>query len=176
MKPIVTVVAFAAACVGAPVALHAQNHPAPEQTIYAPSLRPISLVQWSGRVSNEIESVLQYPSFPSNQVPADGVVQVKFRCGGSGAPDQVSVFKTSGSRSLDRAAVHAVKRLKQLQPVATGMPSDQNYIAMVLFATSPEEHARQLAMIKKDAARRNAWFKGGSRSADVGIMLAPVGS
>ena len=49
-------------------------------------------------------------------------------------------------------------------------------IAMVLFATSEESHARQLAMMKQDAMKRNAWFKGGNRSASAGIMLAPVGS
>jgi protein TonB len=134
----------------------------------------ITPIQWSGRVTQELETGLRYPEVPSYEVPPDGVVEVKFRCSDSGASDQVSVFKTSGSHTLDRAAVRALKRLKQLHPLATGTNPNQNYIAMVLFATSRAGHAKQLVMINSDARKRNAWFKGRSQTASAGIILAPV--
>lgn len=178
MKPIIAAAAFAAACLGAPVALHAQehHHPVPEQLIYAPSPGDVTLREWSGRVTREIEGQLQYPENLGYPIAETGIVEVKFQCSDSGASDQVSVSKTSGSPMLDRAAVRAVKRLKKLHPVATGIPPNQGYIAMVLFANSAQERAMKLAQINAEVKKRNAWFGGGTRTASSGIVLVPVGS
>lgn len=177
MKPIVTAAAFAAACLAVPVALDAQSHATSGATASAMhGSGQVTLAQWSTRVSREIDRRVRYPDIPSNEAWPEGVVQVKFRCSDSGASDQVSIFKTSGSRSLDRAAIQAVKSLKQLHPLVSGIGPEQNYIALVLFATSREGHAEQMALIEKDAKKRNAWFKSGLATASAGIMLAPVGS
>lgn len=167
-----TTAACAALCFAVPPALHAQGQTSPD-VVYAPDAGPhhLTLVQWSGRVSQEIESQLQYPRIPTPEEAGSGIVHVKFRCSPSGAADQATVMKSSGSGWLDQAALRAVKRLKNLHPLATGANPDQKYVALILFSTSPREHARQLAMINEEAKQRNAWFKGGTQTAS--IMLAP---
>ena len=93
-----------------------------------------SLRQWSRRVSQDLNANLEYPSRIGRDDYPQGAVRVAFHCSESGQPDGVSVVQSSRSVSLDRAAVHAVKRIPTLHPLPDGIGHDRSMEAWVFFA------------------------------------------
>ena len=116
-----------------------------------------TLAAWSTRVSAELDQMLPQPAMMPGQPSPSGVVIVKFGCSETGAPSDVAILKSSGSRSLDWAAMQGIKRVG-LHPLPDGMTHGQRFQAAILFANSPEEARALLAGMRKEAERRNSWF------------------
>jgi len=116
-----------------------------------------TLAAWSARVSAELDQKLPQPEMLPGQPSQSGVVIVKFGCSETGAPSEMAIVKSSGSRSLDRAAMQGIKRIG-LHPLPDGMTHGQRFQAAILFANSPEEARALLMGLRKEAERQNSWF------------------
>lgn len=133
----------------------------------------VTVEQWSGRVSQALERNLAYPriGFPDRNV--EGVVQVSFRCSDDGAPAGATVTRSSGELMLDTAALRAVKRIKGLHPLATGIGHDQRYAAVVIFARDERSRDRKLAALGDEMRVAGAGAHG--RSVALVGLAPPVG-
>jgi len=116
-----------------------------------------TLAAWSTRVSAELDQKLPQPQMFPGQPSPSGVVVIKFGCSETGAPSDVAIVKSSGSRSLDWAATQGIKRVG-LHPLPDGMVHGQRFQAAILFANSPEEARKLLIGMRKEAERQNSWF------------------
>jgi TonB family protein len=128
--------------------------------------KPITLAQWTAGVGSQIDKVLRYPTDIMNE-NMSGIASVRFQCSDDGKPTAMTVSRKSGWRDLDREAVRAVAKLKTMHPLPDGLKHDQHYVANILFARSQDDHDRQIAKWRKEADRRNAWF----RSPDQAIVI-----
>ncbi|WP_374295770.1 energy transducer TonB [Sphingomonas sp.] len=120
---------------------------------------PPTLEHWTRGISRTLDDALEYPSLTPGWAPAEGIVSVRFLCSEAGTPAAVRIFKTSGDRQLDRAAVRAVQRIKSMHPLPNGLKPTQIYEANVLFSLSPQHHDRMIAKLRQEAEKRNAWFQ-----------------
>jgi TonB family protein len=103
-----------------------------------------------------------------------GIVAVKFGCSESGAPSSVQLYKTSGNRRLDRAAMRAVSKIATLHPLPARLRHEQQYIVRVLFANSGSGAEREIRKMQAEAVKSNAWYNQGATST-AAIELVPVG-
>lgn len=143
--------------------------------VRAQEVSPPTLAAWSTRVFDKMARETKYPQ-PIGPMPAStGIVAVKFNCSEGGAPENVTLYKSSGHHDLDVATLKAVRRIASLHPLPAGMTHNQGIIVRVLYATSEDVARRQMAQMRTDAARANAWF-GKSPTATAALELAPSGS
>jgi TonB family protein len=117
--------------------------------------RPLTLTQWTQHLSTQLENGLRYPRPMLGSEPPVGLVTVRFRCSDTGKPTSIELSRKSRSRLLDAAALRAVSSIKTLHPMPGNLRPEQQYEANILFATSPSEYSRQLAIMNKAASRRN---------------------
>lgn len=116
----------------------------------------VTLAEWTERLDGLLEQELVYPTPNYDREPDRGIVRVKFNCSESGRPDKVTILKSSGHASLDRAAIRAVSRLASLHPLPTGFKPDQKYEAILVFASSSTDPALRTSM--QEQVRRNGWY------------------
>jgi protein TonB len=129
--------------------------------------------EWSARASKSLEGRLRYPAYLLNREPNEGVVRVRFRCSESGAPAAVTLARSSGHGELDRAALRAVRGIPTLHPLPAGITHDQQFQAVVLFATDRDHFDRQTKAINDEAARQNGRIAQGSQLAvSIGLLSA----
>lgn len=79
---------------------------------------------------------------------AQGLAIVRFECSEDGKPQEMSLVRKSGSRSIDTAALQAVGRLSTLHPLPQSIARGQLFQANVIVADSQyrlEELQRTLA-------------------------------
>jgi TonB family protein len=88
--------------------------------------------------------------------PDSGFAQVVFIADASGQPSDIRLVRSSRSRDLDRAALAAVGQLKSMLPRPTDVSDRQRVRANILFAASEGEHARQMRLMRAEAATRTA--------------------
>lgn len=137
--------------------------------------KPLTLASWSKGVTNMLEDRLIYPESSDGAEPPSGIVSIRFQCGENGAPTAITISRKSGARSLDYAAMRAVKGIKTLHPMPLNFKRDQQYEANILFATSLSDYATQLAQLRKEATSRNAWFSDGNRTIALNVGFQPIG-
>ncbi len=137
--------------------------------------KPLTLAAWSEGITSKLERNLKYPSPMGMMRPASGIVSIRFHCSETGAPSDVVVYRKSGDRSLDIAAMRAVNRIKSLHPMPVSFAANQQYQANILFATSYGEYKDQLAMMRKEATRHDARFSNGDRTIALNIGFQPTG-
>lgn len=118
------------------------------------------LALWSTDVSRQLEKKLRYPEPMGGELPATGIASVRFQCSPDGRPASLVLSRKSGSRALDREAIRAIGAIQSLHPLPAGVKPDQHFEANILFATAWTDYDRQIQDLRRDAARRNAWFKG----------------
>lgn len=136
----------------------------------------LSFPQWSKRMTKVIESRMTYPTYLSRATPREGLVRVSFLCSEEGKPTAITLRDSSGFDDIDNAALRAVRRIPTMHPLAEGLDHGQRYQAVLLFAKDQSSYDRQLAALRDDAERRNAWF--GNRGAQVAMgvsLMQPVG-
>ncbi len=112
---------------------------------------PLTPARWTAAVSRKLDRVIFYPVFFSNEVPASGVVSVRFQADDANRPTGLTLTRKSGNRSLDRAALMAIAKLGPLPALPAAFRSGQIFVARLLYATSWDEHDRQLALLRREA-------------------------
>lgn len=120
--------------------------------------RPVTFARWSSDVTRNIERHLIYPTPFANELPATGLVSIKFHCGEDGRPAAVTLFRKSGSHYLDSAAMYAVSRIKTLHPMPASFRTGQTFVANILFATDWADYDSQMTALRKEALQRNARY------------------
>lgn len=149
--------------IAAAVALFAgQAQPAIAQAVADPhhaTISQVTLAAWIERVEDELARTLASQRL-NDRGSQNGIVRIKFNCSEDGHADKVTILRPSGSPALDRAALGAVKRIAVMHPLATGIRTDQLYLADILFATEENStYDRRLAALRAGATKTNGWFK-----------------
>lgn len=112
--------------------------------------------QWIDRVGQNLDDAIRYPR-PVFGRPLDGgLVSVVFVADRAGRTSAARVLRSSKSPELDRAALEAVARMRPAYPTPVGISSHQRIQANILFATSYQDHARQMKLLRDEASRHNA--------------------
>ena len=112
-----------------------------------------SHTQFFESVSRDLDRQLNRPSAVDRHVYGDGITIVRFTRSG-GKTDDVTIYRASGKRSLDRVAMRAVGRLRSLDNAPAGIGPDQVYQANIIFA-SDDRTAKKLGeqLAQEEAAR-----------------------
>ena len=115
--------------------------------------------RWSAEVQRGLEKGLRTPQPLGRPSDPVGVVEVAFKSGADGRPADVRVLNSSGSRMLDGMARKSVRRLATLQPLPTGLPDGQIFVARILFvpADNPADEAQRHELVSR-AAVDNRWY------------------
>lgn len=156
----------------------AAKEPAPHITVVAPAEPEVQA--WLDRVGQAIDRKMRYPRTISTASYDEGVVELTFAASEDGTPIKVAVLRSSGSRQLDRAAVAAVKRVRSLHPLPSGVDHEQVYKARLLFVIddgSDRWKTRVAAMHDKDDRSNAALARQPSGPATVAVVaVAPAGT
>lgn len=116
----------------------------------------ISVQTWSNRVAHSLDNGLEYPRPMGTADYHAGLSKVSFHCSDAGAPSDVSIVGSSGSRDLDRAAMRAVQTISTLHPLPDGISHAQTFQAWIVFAGDEQERDRMLKTVRHDAMMANA--------------------
>jgi TonB family protein len=173
-KKHIAIAAIAAGMIAPIAASQAQSEPvqagANEPHVLS-VVAPPTLSAWSQDVFRHLARQMRYPYSMGSGGANEGIVAVKFNCSESGAPAGVELYKTSGHGDLDKATVRAVRKIATLHPLPRGLGHDQQYVVRVLFSNSTENARRQLAEMRENAERNNAWYaKSGTTSAMLELL------
>lgn len=126
----------------------------PPILITGPS-RPTVAV-WSQKIVQQLDRHLVYPrAFGSADYP-EGTVSVRFSCGDDGKPAAVVLFRGSGNRLIDRAAVRAIAQIETLHPMPLAIGHDSTFQANIILAADEQSMARQQAALRRHEAQRIA--------------------
>lgn len=134
---------------------------------------PPTLSQWTFHVGAMLSRSMASTAYSLEQSADEGIVAVRFRCTEDGRPGEVAVARSSGSPRIDEAAVRAVRWIKTLHPLPEGLHPSQRYEAVMLYALTQASHDRQIAAIRSEAARRNAWIDNTTGRLALGVHLVP---
>ncbi len=109
--------------------------------------------RWEQRLRSRVDALHVYPK--GAEKGATGDVLVRFRLGGDGKPDGITIVRSSGQAIFDTAAVGLVARLGRLGPV----PSANGHVETVTLKLSYGEGSslaedKRLAM--EDAGERSS--------------------
>ncbi|WNO54644.1 energy transducer TonB family protein [Stakelama saccharophila] len=129
----------------------------PRQSVLVTAPQPIGLTQWDRIVQRRLSAKIRYPRILLNMPGRTGIARVKFNCSESGRPVNVALSEGSGNRMLDNAALSAVRRIDTLHPLPAGLPTDQRFEAIILFADTPADP--RFRAIERERLARNAWYR-----------------
>lgn len=146
----------------------------PDQGIHV-TARPVTVVQWAQHTGKLLDrSLARNPNWPTQ---AEGIVAVKFLCSETGAPSNIAVLQSSGSKRLDEAAMKAVGRIATLHPLPDGVTHEQKFVATVLFANDSQSYWRQLDSLRQTARLQTDKFNHPTNLAlGVGLLNAAESS
>ena len=85
-------------------------------------------------LDDQLEAASRYPYIPFGE----GITKVRFTRTADGTPENVTIFRKSGIRTLDRIARRAVSNLRSLDDVPADIGPDQVYQANIVFASNFE--------------------------------------
>ena len=122
--------------------------------ITAPS-RPTVAV-WSQKIVQQLDRHLVYPRAIGSADYPEGTVSVRFSCGDDGKPASVVLFRGSGNRLIDRAAVRAIAQIDTLHPMPVAIGHDSTFQANIILAADEQSMARQQAALRRHEAQRIA--------------------
>ena len=143
-----------------------QNNTADQMVITAPSKPTVAV--WSHLIAQQLDRHLVYPrAFGSADYP-EGTVSVRFSCGDDGKPASVVVFRGSGNRSIDRAAVRAIAQMDTLHPMPATIRHNSTFQANIILASDEQSLARQQAMLRHNETQRVA--RGGDRGHSIVVL------
>jgi protein TonB len=120
--------------------------------------RPVTFVAWQKKVQHDLANRLHYPMPILGRFAGSGIVRVKFSCSESGRPDKVTLFHSSGSHALDRAALSAVHRMASMHPLPRAFGHDQKYFADIYFDDGLDsDYEAKLQAMNAAASKANSW-------------------
>jgi TonB family protein len=105
-------------------------------------------------ISRDLSRNLVRADWPRPQPTGEGITMVRFQRGADGRPTDVTIYRRSGQRSVDRRALEAVTRLGRGTPLpAIGTPN-QIFQANIILANSHEAFADLSSqLVKLEQAR-----------------------
>ena len=131
-----------------------QNDDANPMVITAMS-RPTVAV-WSQKIAHQLDRHLANPRGLGGLDYPDGTVSVRFSCGDDGKPASVALFRSSGDRVADGAALRAIARLSTLHPMPAAIRHNVTIQANIIFAADEESLARQQVLLRRNESQRIA--------------------
>jgi len=78
------------------------------------------MLQYQDMVKQRIEQARRYPLWAKKQ-GFEGVVGLKFAILSNGTAKNIRILNSSGYKTLDHAAVQAIKRVGRFPPIPDGM-------------------------------------------------------
>ena len=140
------------ACLAAPAL--SQTEPGDQVVITAPN-RP-SVAMWSHLIAQQLDRHLVYPRAYGGADYPEGTVAVRFSCGDDGKPASVVVFRGSGNRLIDRAAVRAIAQMESLHPMPATIRHNSTFQANIILASDEQSLARQQGVLRRTETQRVA--------------------
>ena len=131
-----------------------QTDTANQMVITAPS-KP-SVVQWAQKIAQQLDRHLVYPRAIGRSDYPEGTVSVRFSCGDDGKPASVVVFRGSGNRLIDRAAVRAIAQMDTLHPMPAVIRHNSTFQANIILAADEQSLARQQGVLRRHETQRLA--------------------
>lgn len=118
--------------------------------------KPVTIVKWAEHTSKLLDrSLARNRNWPAQ---TEGVVAVKFLCSDTGAPSNIVLLQSSGSKRLDNVAMKAVGRIATLHPLPDGVSHNQKFVATILFAENQQSYWRQIDTLRQAARLQNDKF------------------
>jgi len=102
-------------------------------------------------LNREIDRELYRVRYPTGRQQS-GIVKIHFMANGHGRAEQVSLYEESGSHSMDRAALRAIHRLRNIEPASWSDEGGQAVLLNVVFATSQREADRLVERATREHA------------------------
>ena len=115
-----------------------------------------TVTAWSQKIAQQLDRHLEYPQAIGRADYPEGTVSVRFSCGDDGKPASVMLFRGSGNRWIDRAAVRAIAQIDTLHPMPVAIGHDSTFQANIILAADEQSMARQLAALRRHEAQRIA--------------------
>lgn len=114
-----------------------------------------SVDQMVDDVTHDLDRHLRY--LPEGS--GNGYAMVRFTAGPDGRPDNVSVYRASGSIGATNVAVRAVKRIKTLRPLPPEIDENQQFLAQIVIASDHWSKQRLENELEQAEAERLASSK-----------------
>ena len=100
--------------------------------------------QWQSDVSRQLDRALERAPGRYASVPDSGVVQVAFKLGEDGRPQNLKTLSNSADWAAERMAIRAVERLNRLAEAPVPNVQDRSFLANIIFADNRAQY-RELA-------------------------------
>ena len=107
------------------------SSPAIGQELVVTVTPPSELEIWSKTVTRDLDRRLTRARISD----AQGIVQLRFMLDEKGHPENIMLYRSSGDRRTDRAAMNAVRGLKGLEEAPVLNVYNQTFQANIVFAT-----------------------------------------
>lgn len=125
--------------------------PASSQIVVTPAAEIDAMVE---KVSRDLDRQLAKAADFRGVGSGNGIAIVRFQTDENGTPENLSIYRKSGTGVLDRVALNAVHNLRTLDSAPSSLSDDQVYQANIIFADnrrSQDQLTEQLA--EEEAAR-----------------------
>lgn len=143
----------------APLALLAApalSQPANDNLMVITAASRPTITQWSQKIERDLSRHLVSPRSFTPWNIAEGTVLVRFVCGVDGKPASVALYRGSGSRQVDQAALRAVSHMATMHPMPARVSHDATFQANIIFAVDQASLERQQTTLRRDEALRMA--------------------
>ena len=110
--------------------------------------------RWQDKATRKLNNALRQAPGRHSVVPGNGIVQIAFRMGADGQPEQLEVHSNSADWKAERMAKYAVKRLGNISDVPVGNADGARFVANIIFAADQIQHKElKLALARSERAR-----------------------
>lgn len=164
------VAAFAACALLPAASLAQQVQSEPDYVVQAPT----QLGTWSDRVAQDLASALRFPA-ARNGHEESGIVAVTFTAVGDGSTSTPTIAQSSGSAVLDRAALRAVSRMGEIDPLPKAMGPSVTVRANIIFAQDQDQLQRYSARLHRDELARQDQAGTTQPQIALTVGLRPIG-
>jgi len=110
--------------------------------------------RWQKSATRKLDNALRQAPGRRSAVPGNGIVQIAFRMGEDGRPEQLKVHSNSADWTAVWMARYAVKRLGDLSDVPVGDAQGRKFLANIIFAADRNQYDKfSLALAKSERTR-----------------------
>lgn len=141
MKAHLTAAAIAAAFLTIPTNSAAQK--APDEGFVVSGIPEVR--QWQDNVGRKLDNELAFQERIAG--PGEmhtGIIQLRFRRGDDGKPQDISVYRSAASNAVKSSARHAVSRMRDLPPLPSTYAETNEVLVNIVLANS-DSHLRELS-------------------------------
>ncbi|MEM8724571.1 MAG: hypothetical protein AAGE86_03525 [Pseudomonadota bacterium] len=116
----------------------------------------VAMEEWQAATTADINRSLTRAPIPNNRRPNNSIVQIAFTLGDDGKAENIEVLSGNGNWAARKSATYAIRRLNNLDQVPVTNARNAEFLANIIFASSPEKHKALKAKLKKSEAARLA--------------------